>query len=530
MAESITYGAYSIPSPLPLVGESDRLMVVGGKYDHKATNINLVGYFTGATLASLHLQKMQMISGFLNEYQDLNVTLDLSSKTFSKCKIESISFSESDLTTLLPYNVSAIAYNDEDFSNYFGIENPQNSWSYSEGENRVIEATHKVSAKGIKVDNNDPLNNARYFVTGELSAGFQNLSVFHGSYNNAFLQSRNEEIDRKTSTYSVTEVYQFSTSDRPFSNSGIVNLSTSINYNKNNELSVSVEGSIKGSIDACITGGLLGTGNFTPAQATDAAINAIQNSLSSFESGSYDFINTGPSSFEYSIDTGSNIVNFSFNFSDTENLDLIDNVLHKYSVSVNCSKDNSLCEIGVEGALSYHGATIISATGLFENNSRFEQVQDAFDNIDPYLIAKQAFVDFTGVATGYRFNSSYLNDQFTNFSIKKDPIENIITYNYSYNNRIDYSSGQLDNLSLTITDKVPLQLSNVQETIAGFSASLISERTLGEYSVALTSNNEQGDMSILKSIASGYCSGKYIINESESIGVDNISYNLSKYY
>ena len=99
MATSITYGSYSFPDPLPLVAEEDDPIILGGLYDHSAIRVNLVGYLTGANLSGLHLQKMQMVSGFLNEYQDLTITVENESKTCAKSFVESISFDSSDLTS-----------------------------------------------------------------------------------------------------------------------------------------------------------------------------------------------------------------------------------------------------------------------------------------------------------------------------------------------------------------------------------------------------------------------------------------------
>lgn len=161
MATSITYGSYSFPEPLPLFSEEDEPVKLAGLYDHSAIRVNIVGYLTGADLSGLDLQKMQMISGFLNEYEDLTVTVENESKVCSGAYVESISFQDSDLTTFLPYSLTALYYSGETFSDYFKVADPSNSWSYSEGENKIITATHSVSARGLKVDSVDALVNAR---------------------------------------------------------------------------------------------------------------------------------------------------------------------------------------------------------------------------------------------------------------------------------------------------------------------------------------------------------------------------------
>lgn len=532
MATSITYGSYSFPTPIPLFSEEDTSIKFEGELDHSAIRVNLVGYLTGADLSSLDSQKMQMINGFLNEYEDLTITVENESKVCPSAFVESIEFGESDLTSFLPYSLTALYYSGESFSEYFRVTEPQNSWSYSENKNKVVSATHSVSAKGIKVDSTSAFDNARSFVNSKLTNGYEDVSLFNSS-SNGFLKSRTENIDKKNNVYGVTEIYDYSTSDRPISDSGVVSLSTSISYNVDQELSVSVQGSVQGSIDSN-TGsqvGLLTTGNFTPAQATDVAINALVNSYSDYETGVYEFVSDGPSSFNYDLETGANLLNFSFNFSNPENVDLINgNVVHKHSVSIGLTKDSSLANVSVNGSLAYQGISVISNTGVYEEGPVFLAVTGAFETIDPYNIARTALEDFVDIATGYKFNSSYLDSTPKNFSITKDPIEKTLNYSYNYSNNVDLSQGQLNNLSLSIKDTVPIQLNSVQETISGVQASLVASRKIGQYSVSSSCSNQGDDLDTLKTIVSGYCSGSDIISESFSTGQNSISYNLSKYY
>ena len=213
-------------------------------------------------------------------------------------------------------------------------------------------------------------------------------------------------------------------------------------------------------------------------------------------------------------------------------MDLINNnVVHKYTTSINLSKDSSITSVAVNGELLYRGALAIdSAKGFFANNARFAAIESAYSEVDPYTIAKTSIEDFTGIATGYNFNSSYINPEPQNLSITKDPVENKLSYSYSYLNSIDYSTGQLKDFSMSISDKQPLQIVSVQETISGFHPSLIISRSLGEYSVAAQCNEQGDSLSTLKSIVSNFCEGSHIISESYSTGDSTINYSLSKYY
>jgi hypothetical protein len=532
MPDQITYGSYYFPSPLPAIAESDNLIKVAGKYDHKSISVDVIGFLTGSNLSGLHLQKMRMISGFLDEYQDLTISIGSEQRIFGECVVNSIEFAEGDLTTILPYTVNLTTYENHSFSEYFGIEDPQNSWSYSEQDNKIIQATHTVSAKGVKINGNDPFDNARSFVTGKLQNGFEHISFFNQPKSSGFLVSRTEDIDRKNNKYGVTEVYNYSASDYSIPQNGLLTYTSSIAYSKNQQLSISINGSLQGSIDACINGGLLTTGDFTPSQATEIALNTIINSSSNFEQGVYSFVSNGPTFFDYTINTGSNKLDFSFKFEDPENLDLIGNVLHKYDVSIACSKDQAISNVTIKGSLTYNGSDLaISNTGeAGPDNARFLAIENALTGVNQFLLARNAFDDFISVATGYKFNSSSLNPEPISFSIQKNPFANEISYDYTYNNSIDYSSGQLKDFNMSIADVKPLVLTNVQESVGGFAAQVVSTRSLGQYSVNASANNKESDLSILKNLVSGYCSGLFEISNSQTIETNNITFNLSKYY
>ena len=537
MATSITYGSYSFPEPIPLFSEEDGLVKLGGLLDHSSIRVNIVGFLTGSDLSGLDLQKMQMVSGFLNEYEDLTITIENETKTCPCAFIESIDFNESDSTTILPYSLTALYYSGETFSEYFGVTDPKNSWSYNEEDNKIITATHDVSAKGLKVDAKDPFDNAREYVSGKIINGFENIALFN-SGDNAFLTSRTENVDKKENIYGVTEVYSYSAGDRDnsnksYSDSGVLNLSTSISFSNDSELSISVNGSLQGSIDAN-TGsqvGLLSTGNFTPEQATEVATNALVNSYSDYESGVYSFVQEGPTAFNYNLNTGANSLEFSFTFADPDKVEVINNnVLHSYVSSISLSKDSSVSTIQIQGNLKYLGLLIIDSTGEFEDNARFQAVETAFEEVNQHGIAISALQKFSGVATGYEINSSYVNEEPERLSISKNPVENTISYNYNYSNQIDFSTGRLKNLTISVTDKKPLAIDNVQETIGGVASAQIISRSLGNYSVSASSNNDASKLGDLKEFTTGLCSGDFVIDDSYSTGQNSISYNLSKYY
>ena len=63
-----------------------------------------------------------MVSGFLNEYEDLTITIGNETKTCPCSFVEGVEFGQSDSTTVLPYNLTALYYSGETFSEYLELQ------------------------------------------------------------------------------------------------------------------------------------------------------------------------------------------------------------------------------------------------------------------------------------------------------------------------------------------------------------------------------------------------------------------------
>jgi len=533
MSEEITYGSYTFPSPTPLVGQSVEPVYIQGKVDHFLENINLIGTLTGVDLSGLHLQKMQMVSGLLPEFQTLSITHGASTTGFAFSKPNSITFDDSDLTTVLPYSVSLTSYTDRSFSKFFGIKNPVDNWSFNEEQGKITQATHNVSAVGVKANSSAALVNAKNFVDSRVT-GYYNLSLFQTGAT-GFLVSKNENIDRKENSYSITETYKYNTSEDPITDSGITTSNTQISFDKNGGLSVGVNVSVQGSMSAGRDGvGMLDTGVITADMASNIAVNAVVSSLSDYESGAYTFSARKPSAVNYKVDTGSNKIDFSFTFDDPENLDQIGNVIHKKSASVSASKDSSKTTVSLNGNIEYNNPFNIIPTGDPATGQRFLEIDSFFsgvqDNSGFLNLAIEALQDFTGDATGYHISGDYLNPIELNKSINKDPQNSSISYSLSFDNRIDISDGTLSGLNVSIVDKKPIELSGIVPSLGGFAKQKLIKRTAGEISVNATCEAETGSLPQLKDVVSGHLTGVFTFAESSSINENTLTFNMSKYY
>lgn len=517
---SISYGSYTFPTPPPFVAIGDEPIYVAGQLDSNLTKITLVGALTGASLQVLSQAKKTLTSGLLNEFQTLSIFGD----SFAYCKPISLTFADSDLTRILPYTVEFERFDEKDFSQYFGVINPTNTWSYQEQDGRVVQASHSVSAQGVKTSSADPLTNARNFVSG-LTTGFYNLSVINPS-GTAFLQSKTEEIDRFSNSYSTTENYIFSTSRNPISNSGIVSASMQVSHSRGGEASINVDGSIIGDI----TGAIVTTGIFTPSHAQAFARNALEKSKSVYESGVYGALSRGPSTFNYSVNEQENKIDFGFQFRDPFTIRSGD-VLHDYSVSVSASKDNNTLTTSIEGTFSYDGTFDLFAGGNIETGARYLKIKTAFENENFYNLAFAQYSGFIDVVPEYEI-SKYLNPIPLTESVTKSPFVPSISYSFSYDNKVDYSSGQLKNLTFSISDSLPISRTRIDESNNGYATQETVTRTLGRITVNSSAQESANKLGLLSGVASVFLIDKncQIFENNWTTGDSAINYSISSYY
>jgi hypothetical protein len=451
----ISYGDYSFPTPLPFVGQNEQPVFISGKVDHSLISVSLVGQLTGCDLPSLKAQKEEMVSALSSGFQELTI----GNTGFNHAKPISIEFQDSDLTRILPYNVSFEVFHQKEFSDFFGISSPVDTWSYQENEgSNTVNVTHNVSAIGEKTSDTDSLTVAKEFVDSRLN-GFDNMSLFFTG-DTSILVSKEENIDRMNSSYSVTETYSLSQSLAGFDKAdAIVRPKCGISYDSNNSLTITVNGTIEGGIS-----GSAETGFFTPEQATQFAKNSLKNTKTDFEESLYGEIFREPQSFSYDIDTGSNSISFNFSFNDPTDFRTGD-TLHDFTSSISASKEKNSVDVALKGRVFYNTTKDIFSTNAPESELRYEKVQERFNEIDHYTIAQSYFEKFSEFNLNY--NTEPLNNTIENFNISKSPFNSEISYNYQFTNNVDFFSGLLKNASVTVKTDHPIPVHGIEPTIDG---------------------------------------------------------------
>lgn len=448
----ISYGGYFFPHPYPFVSIGENQVFLSGQVDHAAMSISLIGEITGCDLTSIKTTKDEMVLALSSGFQQLNI----GNTGYSFAKPTSINFSSSNLRKILPYEITFEGYCDRDFSNFFGISNPVDNWQFNESQNRIISATHTVSAKGLKVSTGDSLLHAKAFVDNRLNGFNNNISLFF-SGETSILADKREEINRVENYYGITETYNLSTSSNKYdTENAIVRVSSRISYDHDSNLQVSVNGTIDGGISGSVS-----TGDFTSQQATEFAQQSVLSSKIPYEESLYGDVLKGPKNYNYDIDTGSNLISFSFSFADADDLRTGD-VIHDYSVDVNASKDDGFVSVSVDGSVYYNTINDIFLTSAPEGEDRYKKVESYFSGISPFSIAQNGMSVFNSDLLPY--SQSPLNDSIFQSNITKSPHQSEISYNYNFSNNPDLFSGIFKKVDFRIETDHSIPIYNVEQT------------------------------------------------------------------
>lgn len=452
MSNQISYGGYYFPHPYPFLGLSYSPVIVNGSIDHSILKASLVGEFTGCNFTNLKIQKDNLIKALSTGFQTLNA----GEKEYSYAQPVSVSFSSSNIKNRLPYSIEFTIQNDTDFSEFYGIKDPVDTWSFSEAEDRTVSATHTVSAYGVKITG-DSLDNARNFVNSRLN-GFDNNYSITLTGSSPILLSKNEEINRLSNFYSITENWKYSISQNDYDRQdSIVRVDCSIEYSSDGSLGVTVNAKIEGGIS-----GTADSGYFTKQQAKDFAKNSLAQSKCFFENNLYGSIFQEPRTYSYNLNTGSNTIDITYNFEDPTDTRL-DEVLHDYTTSIQATKDSALISASVNGNIYYNKTNNPNTGGSPEIEYRFAKVNEYFNKINPFALAVEGYSFFNEVNSDY--TKTNLSNSVVSYNVSKNPFESTISYDYDYNNNVDFFNGNLLNPSITISTQQEFVKYGINQTI-----------------------------------------------------------------
>jgi hypothetical protein len=238
---------------------------------NQITNLRLEGNLTGRFIGPLSFQSLnnsvkQLFSGFTGNYKSLKIYSGVSPIFIAdQVIINSINIDETNWYGLLPFNIDMTLYDPELFTTYYGVVEPQETYSFSEEDGQILTLTHSLSAKGFATpagQNNTParnaIENAKHWVSGRTGAylpiylaGGSPLSsptmiVSDNTLKKWILMDSKESIDRFNGVYSWEGNYKKATNNEvPYGTlySYTIDISSGLN---DGLINVSMDGTLQG--------------------------------------------------------------------------------------------------------------------------------------------------------------------------------------------------------------------------------------------------------------------------------------------
>lgn len=396
-------------APTPFFTLSEEFVDYNTKWN-QITTLSLAGQLTGKYLGNLSYSSLndsvkKLFSGFSGNYGSLKIK-DGATNIFTADKviINSINIDESSWYGILPFNIDITFYDSGLFADYYGVTEPQQTVSFTEEDNDIINLTYSVSAKGIVTGSNTAIQNAKNWVKSK--TGSYNIIapilISENTQKNYILLSSKETIDRFNGTYSWEGDYRKNVN--PESPSGaFLNYTVDLSSGYN-------DGFINASIDGTLNGNNINS--LRTAYSGLSLYNICNNA-------SIDVFNTNLSSRAISQNVNEspneNSLSFNASFNNDYSLDIINN----YTVDI--SQDILKCITNVN-----FKSDITAKYG--DMATKWTKVKAFYDSqFFPYTLA----------------NAEYKKEISGSQTLKSTPISESLTFD-EYNAKISYSATYTD--------------------------------------------------------------------------------------
>ena len=401
--------------PTPFLSSQENFLKYGENFGSEES-YSLNGQLTGRDFNDLRSEQLKLISGFSKDFGIFIVKdfkpYEAEVMVRSGVKIDSIDFGQSKYNKIIDYNINFTAYPVDYFGDNYGVIDPQESWSFEEGNDGIVSISHLISAKGIETpqadsyDKSSSLQNAIDYVrqrTGSTQTFISPHFICKDSDYSLNLNSLQESIDRVQGTYSVTESY----SSDLYGNSGILRYSADIDSSIDAPNSISIKGRLEGSIGDPIS---IIRNRFLTYDWFSTASEFLTNQFGSTSIGQE------PLQKDITEDLFNNYINFSYSFGDDESIR--DQVRVDTNISINSG--TSLVSVSVGGSI----------TSSADKSIRSGLIQSAFEDINIFDIANGEFNAFFG---GNAPKS--LSNRVTADSFSRDSDTFAINFDQSFDNK-----------------------------------------------------------------------------------------------
>jgi hypothetical protein len=355
---TIEYGSFAFDGaennyPVPYLSRSYEMVYYADKWC-QATKITLAGQVAG-TYSEINTQRQAIQTAFASDFKTLLVKEGASTiLTFTGCVIRGVSFDPSNIG-MASYSIEMDCYESSDFNGTFGVLDPVNEWSFSEGEDSLITIDHSVSARGFSGSSYQAITNAKNFVQPlQGTTTFSDITpAFIGGISslNLVLKSSGVSINRLDSTYAVNESYVVQTGTI-MDIAAIAGVTSSFTADLSSGAS---EDYLSVGVDYTIQGG---------KDITDANLRSKVppvSTLYSIATGSTSItgLNTGALSYSINEDLNSKTIGVKASFNDdrayevfsTENSTLFSGVYFDYQSTVDTDLTNDVTTVSINGSL-----------------------------------------------------------------------------------------------------------------------------------------------------------------------------------
>jgi hypothetical protein len=369
-------------APLPFVGREEEVVFYKNRYC-LIDKITLEGQITGQcqSFQTMVDRKNELISRFSKSFQPFLIEEDGETVYYSPVsKVVSVNFGESKMMQLMPFVVELECYLEDLHSGFFGVLDPTNEFSFEEEDDKTVSLTHTCSARGIRTQYAEPLENAKDYVHSISGWSSQVAPLFvSGANSSLVLKTVQESIDRFSATYSLTETYKY---DGESGAVGILRYSSELNSGDNGLVEVSIAGSIEGGRNTSLN----------DLRARYSGVNFYNLANSAYTELFPGVLNQTPVQFSFDEDSFTKSIQFSVGYDNdpSPNPFLIDTV----QIQINKRGRNS---ISIDGRVRWRGNC------LCNNEYGITQIKNFINSYDFYGHALRKWQQY-GMATSLNPN------------------------------------------------------------------------------------------------------------------------------
>jgi hypothetical protein len=499
--------------PTPFISVSQDFIDYGNDWN-QVTNLTLNGQLISGGSSStnsnfsFHNSIGDLVRRFNQNYKIIQIKENNTTLFQGMAIIDSIVIDENSWYGSIPFNINLSVYEENFFTNYYGIVEPSEEISFTEEDGDYVSLTHKISAKGLVTENKKPLENAKSWViqrTGNINRKITPIFIKDNQKNNYLLQSTKEVVDRFNGVFSWEAIYKKNINIESPSNAFLdysIDISSGI---QDSFILLQIDGNLKGNSLNVLKNEFDKLDLFKICNKTSLEIAKTN-------------ISSRPIKQSISNNEYSNTLTFNYSF----NNDFSNDIINNYTVDINF--DELKCDTSV-----ILNATISCKYG--DSKTKWDKVKTFYNNnFDPQLLARREY--------SKEIPNKILNKNPITESIKYDEFNSEITYSAEYNDKRNSFNDDVLSLTsqVTLTPSINIHIPNTSvytprehniqnlncanRTMLDISVSAIAKNNKNISAATLAANGE------ISRIKTNYI-GSQAFTEDRQININNTSKTVS---